>query len=80
MFITNDPRKQQINLEAHGYDFDDLNVEFFETAVIIPAKGGRWMAIDELRGRAVTVVFKRLGTEELSVISMRPASRKERSL
>ena len=38
------------------------------------------MAINRLGGHVLTVVFKRLGTEAISVISMRPASRKERKL
>ena len=36
------------------------------------------MAINVLLGRVVTVVYARLGSEGLSIISMRPASRKDR--
>jgi uncharacterized DUF497 family protein len=78
MKIVNDPPKRLLNLKRHQLDFDELTVEFFETAEIVPAKQGRYMAINRLGGRVLTVVFKRLGTEAISVISMRPASRKER--
>lgn len=81
MLITYDPPKRLKNLAKHGMDFDDLSVEFFEDAAIFPAKEGRALAIGELNGVIViAVVFRPLGSEALSVISMRPASRKERSL
>ena len=80
MKIVDDPPKRLINLKRHELDFDELTVEFFETALILPAKRRRHMAINRLGGRVLTVVFKRLGTEAISVISMRPASRKERKL
>jgi uncharacterized DUF497 family protein len=80
MKIVNDPRKRRINVERHGYDLADLTVEFFEGATVIDAKQGRLMAIGEFGGKIVAVVFMRLGSEGLSVISMRPASRKERKV
>ncbi|PWJ82256.1 hypothetical protein C7441_10923 [Pseudaminobacter salicylatoxidans] len=46
----------------------------------LPAKAGRFMAINVLIDGIVTVVFARLGREGLPIISMRPASNKERSL
>jgi uncharacterized DUF497 family protein len=62
-------------------DFADLTIEFFEAALIIPAKLDRLMAIGEFNGEIIAaVIFRPLGSEALSVISMRPASRKERSL
>ena len=36
------------------------------------------MAIGLFRGTVVTVIFELLGTEALSIVSMRRASRKER--
>lgn len=78
MKIVNDPRKRRINIERHGYDVADLAVAFFEEATIVDAKQGRHMAIGEFGGKIVAVVFRRLGTEGLSVISMRRASRAER--
>jgi uncharacterized DUF497 family protein len=81
MIITFDPPKRFKNLAKHGLDFAALTEEFFASSVIIPAKAGRSMAIGEFNGQIiVAVVFKPLGTEALSVISMRPASTKERSL
>jgi uncharacterized DUF497 family protein len=46
----------------------------------VPAKENRYMTIGRLNDGAIAVVFALLGTEGVSVISMRPASRKERSL
>jgi uncharacterized protein len=76
--IVSDPPKRLKNLAERGLDFDDLTVEFFETAAIYPARGGRIMAINMFEGHLHTVVFKRLGREAISVISMRRASKKER--
>jgi len=77
--VWDEPKRQQ-NLAKHGMDFADLTLEFFEEATILPAKAGRFMAINVLIDGVVTVVFARLGREGLSIISMRPASNKERSL
>jgi len=72
--------KRQSNIEKHGMDFADLTVDFFETAVILPAKERRFVAINAFLNGVATVVFAQLGSEAISVISMRPASRKERML
>lgn len=81
MKITWDEQKRQGNIAKHGFDFADLNADFFLSSVVIPAKSGRYMAIGEFRDEAVVaVVFVPLGSETLSLISMRPASRKERSV
>lgn len=81
MLISYDEAKRLTNLAKHGLDFEALTVEFFEAAVIFPAKVSRALAIGELNGQIViAVVFRPLGSEALSVISMRPASRKERKL
>lgn len=61
-------------------DFADLDETFFEGSVIVPAKLGRQIAIGRHRRGTILVVFVVLGTEGLSVVSMRPASRKERRL
>lgn len=68
------------NLENRGLDFADLDIEFFATSVVLPAKAGRLMAIGEFRRFILAVVFRPLGSEAISVISMRRASRKERSV
>lgn len=69
-----------MNLARHGLDFVDLDEEFFLSSIVVPAKEGRLMSIGRLKPDVIVVVFAVLGTEGVSVISMRAASRKERSL
>ena len=80
MKIVWDEPKRLANLARHGMDFADLDETFFEGSVIVPAKLGRQIAIGRHRRGTILVVFVVLGTEGLSVVSMRPASRKERRL
>ncbi|MCV3738176.1 BrnT family toxin [Rhizobium sp. TRM96647] len=80
MKIVWDEPKRVANLEKHGLDFTALSLEFFLASVVIPAKDGRSKAIGRLRDGTVVVIFLTLGTEALSVISMRPARKDERSL
>ncbi|TPW26019.1 BrnT family toxin [Pararhizobium mangrovi] len=80
MMIVWDEPKRRANITKHGLDFASLTVEFFEEAVILPAKRGRLQAIGHLADGTVVVIFVTLGSEALSVISMRPASKDERSL
>ncbi len=80
MLIVWDEPKRAINLESRGMDFAGLTLEFFLEATIVPAKGGRMKAIGAFGGITIAVIFKPLGSEALSVISMRSASRKERNL
>ncbi len=76
-----DEAKRISNLNKHGLDFADLTPEFFEGAVVFPSYGSRFVAVGELRGETIiAVVFLPLGTEALSIVSMRLASRKERRL
>lgn len=75
-----DEPKRQANLADRGLDFADLDEAFFFAAVVVPAKRGRLMAIGRLGKAILAVVFVPLGTEGLSVISMRRASRKERAM
>jgi len=80
MKITWDEPKRQMNLAKHGLDFASLTVEFFLSSHVEPAKEGRSLAIGEIDGEIViAVVFRPLGTEAVSVISMRRANQKERS-
>ena len=78
--IVWDEPKRLINLAKHGLDFADLDEWFFLGAVTVPAKDGRHLAIGRLADGTIAVVFAVLGSEAVSVISMRPASRKERSV
>lgn len=81
MVIVWDEPKRQQNLAKHGLDFAELDERFFLEAIIRPSKLGRAIAIGELNDRlVVAVVHTPLGREAVSIISMRPASRRERSL
>jgi uncharacterized protein len=80
MKIVWDEIKRRANISKHGMDFADLEIDFFYAATILPAQGKRFMAIGDIEGIAVTVVFSRLGSEAVSIVSMRPASEKERSV
>ncbi|WFR95904.1 BrnT family toxin [Rhizobium tumorigenes] len=80
MKITWDERKRDKNIEKHDLDFGDLDLEFFTEAMILDARNGRLKAIGLLANDMVAVIFVRLGRQGISLISLRPASRKERSL
>ncbi|MEO8882387.1 MAG: BrnT family toxin [Devosia sp.] len=74
-----DPVKQASNKAKHGFDFADLTSEWFETAKIATVKLGRYRAIGLLAGVTVAVIFRPLGSEAVSVISMRRAGKSERN-
>lgn len=81
MKIMYDEAKRKTNIGKHGLDFAALTFEFFLSATILPGKLGRAVAVGEFNGQIiVAVVFRPLGSEALSVISMRPASHKERKV
>ncbi len=81
MKITFDEAKRVTNIEKHGLDFADLTLEFFAASIVVPTKAERYMAIGEFQGRIIiAVVFRPLGAQALSVISMRPASAEERRM
>lgn len=81
MRIVWDEAKRQANLIKHGLDFDALDLDFFAYAVFRSAHSGRRQAIGWLGSRlVVSVVFRPLGAEAVSVISMRPASAGEREI
>ncbi|MGV1769480.1 BrnT family toxin [Agrobacterium vitis] len=78
MKIAYDEVKRASNIEKHGLDFADLTLDFFEGSTVYPAKQGRSLAIGEFKGQIIAaVVFRPLGSEAISIISMRVASRKE---
>ncbi|MBB2973980.1 BrnT family toxin [Mesorhizobium sp. RMAD-H1] len=79
MKIVWDEPKRIANVAKHGLDFAELTINFFEGAIVVPAKEGRQMAIGEFNGQIViAVIFRKLGMEAVSVISMRRASEKEK--
>jgi uncharacterized DUF497 family protein len=80
MRITWDEPKRLDTLSRRGLDFAELDPEFFADATTTPARGGRARAIGQFQGMIVAVIFQPLGTEAVSVISMRRASRKERKI
>lgn len=61
-------------------DFATLTEEFFAEALVIPAKSGRYLAIGKDVNGVTSVVLVELGLEGVAVISMRRASKKERTL
>ncbi len=74
MRIVWDAHKRLTNLEKHGFDFKDLTWDWIGALESKPARGGRLIVIGQLNGRHVAVVFARLGTEAVSIISMRRAN------
>jgi uncharacterized protein len=78
MKIVFDDSKRASTLALRGLDFADLTINFFAGATIIQAKDSRFKAVGELGSTIITVIFKPLGSEALSVISMRRANRNER--
>lgn len=80
MMIVWDEAKRLANIAKHGLDFADLAFDFFSGAFIRPARQGRYLALGRVRDiHIVAVVFRQLGSEAISIVSMRPASRKERN-
>lgn len=80
MKIVWDEPKRRANLDKHGMDFADLNETFFDNALVLATYGNRWRAIGiNIRG-AISVIFATRGAEGVSIVSMRPASKKEREL
>ena len=88
MEIVWDEAKRLKNLrpepEGHGLDFADARDRFlWEGALTTPARPGRdgrarFLAVGRLDGELVALVFSLLGSEAISIISLRDASRKER--
>jgi len=80
MRIIWDEPKRIANLDKHGMDFADLNEKFFDTALVLNAFKRRYRAIGvNIRG-VISVIFAVYGTEAVSIISMRPANKREREL
>lgn len=80
MKIVWDHPKRLANIAKHGLDFATLTEDFFADALVISAKSGRYNAIGKDQNGVISVVFAVLGLEGISIISMRPASKKERML
>jgi uncharacterized DUF497 family protein len=80
MVIVWDEPKRLSNLDKHGLDFAALTEDFFLDALVLPVRDDRLVALGRLDDGTIAVIFAMLGTEGVSVISMRPASRRERML
>ena len=88
MLMSWDEVKRKRNLMpepiGHGMDFADARDRFeWESALVLPTRSGadgreRFVAIGMLDDAIVTLVFSHLGAEAVSVISLRPASNRER--
>jgi len=79
MIVWDEPKRQN-NLAKHGMDFADLDEGFFLSSIIARAKHGRFKAIGRCADGSISVIFATLGKEGVSVISMRPASTRERGM
>ena len=80
MRIVWDELKRLKNIEKHKLDFASLDIEFFETALVAQAKSNRLKAINVFSDGTIAAIFATLGSEAISVVSMRPASKYEREL
>lgn len=76
--IVWDDAKRTANVAKHGLDFADVDALFLISALVVPARDGRYRAVGYLYGQAVTAIFKPIGSQGLSLISLRPASKEER--
>ena len=81
-----DAPKRERNLKQHRLDFAEIGAYFnFSEAVVVSTYSGRsgrvrLKAIGTLKNRLVVLVFSPLGGEAISLISLRPANKKERKL
>jgi uncharacterized protein len=81
-----DELKRERNVREHRLDFADVDSFFdFAQSVVIPTYAGRdgryrFKAIGTLKDKLVVLIFSPLGTEAISLISLRPAGRQERRL
>lgn len=80
MKIVWDEPKRLANIAKHGLDFADLDVTFFDAALVQPTHNNRYRAIGPNVHGVISVVFATLGKEGISLISMRPARKDERKL
>ncbi|MDO7843497.1 BrnT family toxin [Sphingomonas sp. CA1-15] len=80
VIIVWDGPKRDANPAKHGFDFAELGEEFFLSAQVEIARSDRFKAVGRLNDGTIAVIFATLGTEGISIISMRRASRMERKL
>jgi uncharacterized DUF497 family protein len=83
--FTWDEPERLANIDVHKLDFVHAETGDWDHALVretYPGRRGeaRFKAIVRIRNRLIVVIFSPLGTEALSVISMRPANAKEKRL
>jgi uncharacterized DUF497 family protein len=78
-----DENKRRANLEKHGLDFIRAADVLAVAHVVIPSRyegnERRWLAVGEIEGRLVTLVFTMRG-DSYRVISLRRARHGERRI
>lgn len=75
-----DEAKRPSNLAKHGFDFAEVEANFdWASVALTPAKLKRFKAVGLLKAEIVVLVFASLGSEALSLVSLRRASQRERN-
>jgi uncharacterized DUF497 family protein len=79
-----DEAKNRINIRKHGFDLADAAQMFKGVLLILPDVRedygeDRWIGIGAIRGRAAVVSFAERGPDVIRIISLRKASRYERT-
>ncbi len=81
MKVVWDEPKRLSNIELHGLDFADAAEFDWLSAVVRPSHSNRYRAIGLIGEKlVVALIFRPLGTEAISIISLRPASKSERKM
>ncbi|GJE55417.1 MULTISPECIES: BrnT family toxin [Methylobacterium] len=87
MTIIYDESKRQANIAKHGFDFSEFEAAFsFDRFVTLPAKASRtgrirFTLVGTWKGATVVVaIVSPLGTEAVSLVSIRHANAKERAV
>jgi uncharacterized DUF497 family protein len=74
--------KNNANIRKHGFDFSDAEEMFREILIVrddLRRDYGedRWLGIGKIRARTVVVVFAERGANNIRIISLRKANRRE---
>jgi uncharacterized protein len=84
MKFTWDEKKRRRNLEKHGIDFSDADIIFsrpmlFKQDTRRDYQEARWAALGQLQDAVVFLAYTLRG-EDVRIISMRRANKKERKI
>lgn len=80
MRVLWDEPKRLTNIEDHNLDFADAERFDWVSSIVRPSHSRRFRAIGMLDSRLVAIIFAPVGTEAISIISMRQASKNERKI